>query len=184
MERKTYKNVIENKKCVTFALAEIMAVKPFHEISVTEVCKKAGVSKNTFYRHFENLSDVIYQSISEINEKLVEEAFSFSSHQVDDFIIHVCNGWYENRRLYKGFTQDETIYIIRNMTRKDIVYFFEKNNIDQGKDDLFFEFFSAAFCIFLRWWCLHDFVQTPEEISGRIKKYLYGNVFEELEKYL
>ena len=70
------------------------------------------------------------------------------------------------------------------MTRKDIVYFFEKNNIDQGKDDLFFEFFSAAFCIFLRWWCLHDFVQTPEEISGRIKKYLYGNVFEELEKYL
>lgn len=184
MERKTYKNVIENKKCVTFALAEIMAEKPFHEISVTEVCKKAGVSKNTFYRHFENLSDVIYQSISEINEKLVEEAFSFRSHQVDDFIIHVCNGWCENRRLYKGFTQDETIYIIRNMTRKDIIYFFEKNNIDQGKDDLFFEFFSATFCIFLRRWCLHDFVQTPEEISGRIKNYLSGNVFEELEKYL
>ncbi|MBQ3531522.1 MAG: TetR/AcrR family transcriptional regulator [Oscillospiraceae bacterium] len=184
MERKTYKNVIENKKCVTFALAEIMAEKPFHEISVTEVCKKAGVSKNTFYRHFENLSDVIYQSISEVNEKLVEEAFSFRSHQVDDFIIHVCNGWCENRRLYKGFTQDETIYIIRNMTRKDIIYFFEKNNIDQGKDDLFFEFFSATFCIFLRRWCLHDFVQTPEEISGRIKNYLSGNVFEELEKYL
>ena len=184
MERKTYKNVIENKKCVTFALAEIMAEKPFHEISVTEVCKKAGISKNTFYRHFENLSDVIYQSISEVNEKLVEEAFSFRSHQVDDFIIHVCNGWCENRRLYKGFTQDETIYIIRNMTRKDIIYFFEKNNIDQGKDDLFFEFFSATFCIFLRRWCLHDFVQTPEEISGRIKNYLSGNVFEELEKYL
>ena len=117
------------------ALAEIMAEKPFHEISVTEVCKKASVSKNTFYRHFENLSDVIYQSISEINEKLVEEAFSFSSHQVDDFIIHVCNGWYENRRLYKGFTQDETIYIIRNMTRKDIVYFFEK------KHDFWLDFF-------------------------------------------
>ena len=48
MERKIYKNVIENKKCVTFALAEIMAEKPFHKISVTEVCKKRESAKTLF----------------------------------------------------------------------------------------------------------------------------------------
>lgn len=184
MERKPYKNSVENKSRIIFSLAEIMANKPFHAVSVTEVCKKAGVSKNTFYRHFESLSDVIYQSIGEINNRLVEEAFSLASNQVYDFILHVCSGWYENRVLYKGFTQDETIYIIRSMIRRDIIYFFEKNNIEKTEDDLFLEFFSASFCIFLRWWVLHDFAQPPEEIAERIKEYLYGNVFEELSKYL
>ncbi|MBQ3561511.1 MAG: TetR/AcrR family transcriptional regulator, partial [Oscillospiraceae bacterium] len=49
MERKPYKNSVENKSRIIFSLAEIMANKPFHAVSVTEVCKKAGVSKNTFY---------------------------------------------------------------------------------------------------------------------------------------
>ncbi|MBR2042626.1 MAG: TetR/AcrR family transcriptional regulator [Oscillospiraceae bacterium] len=184
MERKPYKNALENRRYIILAFAEIMEKKPFHEVAVTEVCKKAGVSKNTFYRHFESLSDVIYQSISEINDSLLEETYALKSHKVDDFISIVCRGWYENRVIYKGFTQDETIYIIRSMIRKDIIEFFERNHIEKGSDDLFFEFFSAAFCIFLRWWCLRDFAQPPEEIGARIKEYLYGNVFADMEKYL
>ncbi len=184
MNRKPYKNAVENEQYIIFALAEIMRKKPFHDISVTEVCKKASVSKNTFYRHFESLSDVIYKSISEINNQLLEKTYSLSGSTIYDFILLVCNGWYENRLLYEGFTQDETIYIIKNMIRKDIIDFFERYSIDSDADDLFFEFFSAAFCIFLRWWSLHNFSQPPEEISKRINEYLYGNVFENFEKYL
>ncbi len=150
---------------------------------MTEVCKKAGVSKNTFYRRFESLSDVIYKEISETNDSLVDEAFSLDSHSVDDFILHACNAWYKNRTVYSGFTREETVYIIRNMIRKDIVYYFEKNNISYA-DDLSFEFFSAAFCIFLRWWAIHGFSRPPEYIAARIKEYLYGNIFEYLSKYL
>lgn len=72
---------------------------------MTEVCKKAGVSKNTFYRHFESLSDVIYKEISEINDSLADEAFSLASHSADDFILHACNAWYKNRTVCSGFSQ-------------------------------------------------------------------------------
>ncbi|MBQ7874046.1 MAG: TetR/AcrR family transcriptional regulator [Oscillospiraceae bacterium] len=184
MERKPYKNAVENEQNIIFALAEIMNTKPFHQITVAEVCKKAGVSKNTFYRHFENLSDIIYRSIGEINNRLVEKTYATESHSINDFITLVCNTWYENRLIYKGFTQDEVIYIIRGYIKKDIMEMYEKFGIRNSDDGLFFEFFSTVFCMFLKWWSSRDFSETPEEIAKNIKDYLCGNVLERIEKYL
>lgn len=184
MERKTYKNVIENKKCVTFALAEIMAEKPFYEISVTEVCKKAGVSKNTFYRHFENLSDVVFQTATEINNMALEKNRSIKSKKLSDYIKAGTEIWYEHRKIYGGFIQDETLYIVQNVFRKGLGAFFYDYISDNGEDNLFVEYFSAVLCVFLKWWSRNNFAPSPEEMSERITDYFSGEVSGKLEKYL
>lgn len=181
MERKPYKNAIENRRYIILALAEIMRTKPFHEISVTEVCKKAGVSKNTFYRHFESLSDVIYRAIGEINDKMVEKYSKVNHQTTDDFILYTCNIWYENRELYMGFTQEEVVYIIRGMIKKDAEDFLKIHNLEQKDDNLFCEFFATVFSMFLCWWSKEGFSETPEEIAKQIKFYLCENVLSRME---
>ena len=41
------------------ALLQLLHKKAFAQISVTEVCRKAGVSRMSFYRHFESREDVL-----------------------------------------------------------------------------------------------------------------------------
>jgi len=45
---------LTGKERLIWALAEVLRVKPFHKISIQDVCDKAQVSRQTFYRHFEN----------------------------------------------------------------------------------------------------------------------------------
>ena len=47
------------KECITTALLQLMSEKPISEISVTEIVKRAGVARVSFYRNFESKENVI-----------------------------------------------------------------------------------------------------------------------------
>ena len=62
------------KESLRTALTILMKEKRYDSISVSELCKKAGVSRAAFYNNFSALSDVFAEIartlISEINEKI------------------------------------------------------------------------------------------------------------------
>ena len=55
------------------AMLALLQKKTFEEISVSELCKEAGVNRSTFYQHYRNTSE------------LLEEA---TSYLVDDFLTY------------------------------------------------------------------------------------------------
>lgn len=50
---------LENQDKITRALLELMRQKPFDRVTVTEICRAAGLERMTFYRHFDEKVDVI-----------------------------------------------------------------------------------------------------------------------------
>ena len=53
------KAAIQSQHMITDALFILMKRKPFHQITVTEICDEAAVGRKTFYRNFELREDVI-----------------------------------------------------------------------------------------------------------------------------
>ena len=51
------------------ALLFLLEKKDFEFISVKEICDKAGVSRSTFYLHYENMNDLLIEKIELINKK-------------------------------------------------------------------------------------------------------------------
>lgn len=47
------------KECITTALLQMMENAPFNEIAITDLVKKAGVGRVSFYRNFESKKDVL-----------------------------------------------------------------------------------------------------------------------------
>ena len=47
------------KECITTALLQMMETMPFDEIAITDLVKKAGVGRVSFYRNFESKKDVL-----------------------------------------------------------------------------------------------------------------------------
>ena len=56
------------KESIFIALMILMEKKDFKEITITEVTKKAGVSRMSFYRHYAILEDVINNYLDELFE--------------------------------------------------------------------------------------------------------------------
>ena len=49
---------------LTEALLQLMKKKPLAQITVSELCKKAGVSRISFYRNFESMQDILIQYLT------------------------------------------------------------------------------------------------------------------------
>ena len=48
--------VIEN---ITKALLKLLQEKPIEEISISELCKQAGIGRASFYRNFDSKEDIL-----------------------------------------------------------------------------------------------------------------------------
>ena len=55
------------------ALVTLLALKPFEYITVSEICKEAGVNRSTFYLHYENTLDLL----SETTKRMMDSFLSY-----------------------------------------------------------------------------------------------------------
>lgn len=51
------------------ALIELLNKKSFEFITIKEICKKAGVNRSTFYLHYDNTADLLYETIDNLNKE-------------------------------------------------------------------------------------------------------------------
>ena len=50
------------------ALIQLLNKKSFEFITIKEICKKAGVNRSTFYLHYDNTTDLLYETIDNLNK--------------------------------------------------------------------------------------------------------------------
>ena len=85
------KNEIANnivKESLTDALFYLMSKKEFNDIAITELSKKAGVSRLSFYRNFDSNEDIIKKWITNTTDKLLKESdISYKKDSTKDYFI-------------------------------------------------------------------------------------------------
>ncbi len=64
------------------ALLMLMETKKFTQISVTELCKKAGVSRMAFYGNYESIDDLLDKIVQEYSADLIYRIGSPFRHDV------------------------------------------------------------------------------------------------------
>lgn len=97
------------------ALLELLDRKDLEYISVKEICDKAGVNRSTFYLHYENIGDLLEESIqyviddfvsifknnpqsfiSKMNDCPVEELYLITPQYLSPFLEYIKN----NKRIF------------------------------------------------------------------------------------
>ena len=64
-------------KLMNEALLSLLEKKPFDFITVTDITKKAGVNRSTFYLHYDNVYELLEETIENLNKKFLQ---SFDSN--------------------------------------------------------------------------------------------------------
>ncbi len=64
--------VRRTRKWIGDALADLLQEKPFADISISDITRRAGIARVTFYQHFENKQAVLLALVSEFFEGLYQ----------------------------------------------------------------------------------------------------------------
>ena len=99
------------------ALLLLLEQKEYERITVKEVCRKAGVNRTTFYLHYENMNDLLEETIGMVNERFKEALSAISaddpSREVltsEKYLRPYLGFIKENMRIYRVIHQHDHLF--------------------------------------------------------------------------
>lgn len=95
----------QSKQWIMEAMISLLKHKSFEKISISELTKKAGLSRRTFYRNFNSKTDVIMCSC----ERLCNEYLSYLDRDIDYSVNHIAEVYFSFWELHLDF-----LYLLSN----------------------------------------------------------------------
>ena len=113
-ERNVDSRSLYTKNLIKSSLIELLKTHSFTSVSVTALAEKAGIGRNTFYRHFSNTFEVLVASIDDA----LSEVFNIFSYlgigtkgRLDSYIAPFCE-YVLNTTRYKLLFTDSDLHSI------------------------------------------------------------------------
>jgi len=108
------------------ALLELLEKKDIDYITVTELTKKAGVNRSTFYLHYDDIYDLFEETIENLNKEFLNSFNKLKTVEIkskesaflitEEFLIPYLNFCKKHKRLFKLVHQKPHLF------QNDIVY--------------------------------------------------------------
>ena len=77
----------KTKNLISLALYSLMLRHPYDEISVKDICEKAGVSRMSFYRYFSKKDDIFLDFCDERFEEFYTEINKSNVVTINEFSL-------------------------------------------------------------------------------------------------
>lgn len=79
----------DTKQAIAAAFAEIAQKKPVDKITVKDLVEHCGISRQTFYYHFQDILDVMEWCIQQLLQKATDNSLRFPSEAeaIEEFIV-------------------------------------------------------------------------------------------------
>ena len=149
------------KEAIALALIQIMKNKLFSDITILEIVNKAGVSRSSFYRNFDDKEDVISYYID------------YSPHHLETFLIEKFTLIKENKAFFLALKKNKILHLLYQQANKNTIkniysYNLNENNRYQSA------FFSSASIGVIIEWIQNDLVESEEDMAHIYIDLLYG----------
>ncbi|MDD9270793.1 TetR/AcrR family transcriptional regulator [Paenibacillus sp. GCM10023248] len=130
MDKKTDRRIIRSKEALKQALLNLMVLKDYDAITITEIVEHANYNRGTFYAHYENKEALLDDIMEELIEKLLgsfrapyEHADVFSVSELTAASITIFEHIYQHASIYSTLLKSNVIPNLREkmfLALKDI----------------------------------------------------------------
>ncbi|MHA6251730.1 TetR/AcrR family transcriptional regulator [Oceanobacillus sp. CAU 1775] len=154
------------KDYILQALLELLHEQNFEEITVKQIVKKAGISRSTFYLHFEDkyqLMDNLRKDITAIFLANYDMKNIIDKPPIQKITLQICQHTYEYRDFYKQELNSPAYSKLLSELLKE-------KFIENFKDKGYATFASYGTIGYLANWVQDDFKMTPEEAAEELAR--------------
>ena len=165
------------QRAIGDALLEMLDEKPLNAVSIKELCEHAGVSRPTFYRHFDAVSDVLELYARDISKRQDDIVTSVIGHGMSGkaIIARVCEGFLEFRELFDIARRRDFIaplfghlWTLNGRLIPQLSSFSSDNPLSIDYDTLIYSQGGAFALLFS--WIISDMDRSPEEMGDAIMR--------------
>lgn len=170
---KDNQRVMITKRLLKEALFRILEKKPLDKISVTELCREAGINRATFYRHYNLPRDVMVDTGVELFKRMQESLRTTKSMlDFEQYIEEMCAYLYEHRNIVRTMIRFSDVEIERCF--KEIYQHAlnerggipELKSFDRDSTQLIAAYLGGGGYFMLRQWLTEDIDKTPKEVAS------------------
>ena len=170
MERKIYGK--KTKEYINLALYRLMLKLDYEEISVKDICEKAGISRMSFYRYYNKKDDIFVEYCDEKFAEFFEQFSKIKEPTLEILLYEVFKFVKENQRQLQVMKKANRISLLLEQFEGYAKYTAKKinfSNIKAAKESPQFGAFIAGgiFNVITNW--LNDgMIKSPEIMANEV----------------
>ena len=164
--------VERTKKNISLALYALLLRKPYEEISVSDICRKANVSRVSFYHYYDKKDDILVQFSDERFAEFFDDFTKLDNLTFEDLIVEMFRFLKKNSRQLTILRYAQKENILLEQFHSYGRYIFSHTltaNLLKDKDNPFLIPFlvGGLFQVIMRW-LDEGMVSSPEEIAKSV----------------
>ena len=180
MDKRVYKTLTKIEK----SMVTLLNVKSYDDISIKDICDESGISRVTFYQHYRDKDDFLFQYQKAMMKKGKRRLTQIQFEERRQFFEHALNFWINEGELLLLLLRDNGAYIVHQAIKKNLQQNIEVRLVPimntqalTNKEKYFLIIFmSNAVLGVLQDWVQRGRQESPKEISLMIDK-VFNTVF-------
>lgn len=173
MTQNTKQKNTMTKECIFTALLLLMEQKPYEEITITEIARKAGVSRMSYYRLYKSKDDILIQYADQVFSGFMEELKREKKMDRCLFSLRIFQLCRREHRLMKGvFNAMMYEQVLDRLIQYGTYLAKAVFGMDMKDDwtDYWIHRIAGEYCLVLRRWVRRGMPETPEEMAQFMKE--------------
>lgn len=147
----------------------LLEEKPVSKITVTELCEKAQINRATFYKHYQDVP----QLLEKLEEDLFDQVRDMFRHEATDLEVNLMEMMNYTKREWKKFMALGSDNGDPNLMTKTFLICYENAypilvqnmpEISEAKRQMLFHFMSQGAGGILTWWIKDGMKEKPEAV--------------------
>ncbi|MGN1155405.1 MAG: TetR/AcrR family transcriptional regulator [Agathobacter sp.] len=178
------KRVKKSADLVAEGILQCMETKKFTEITVADIQRASTVGRSTFYRLFDNTSDVLSYLCDQVFEQADREYAQIEELDADETTFRFIRIWMENKRLLKGIIESNRTDLIFQAHMKYLNSgtdtFFPMSEMDEAQKMYLMTMLTACTSALLTAWIKNGAKESAKQLQMRMRECFQalGNIFQ------
>ena len=153
---------------ITKALLILMKKEKYKDITITEICEKAGTTRMSFYRNFSSKEDILKKWVTEITDNfLLISGISYKTDSSRVYFIKLFTHMEQHKAICLSLYEANLIYLVKEQFDRVFV------SIHHNEYDDYKSYFLSGgiYNVFLLW-LMNGCKESPQELAGRLENLL------------
>lgn len=170
------RRVLRTKRMLKDALLELLKDREIEEITISELCRKADVNRNTFYAHYSVPADLL----REIEDDLVSSILKQVAPDIQqgnyrllltNVFTSLANSAPMNKVMQYSIRSGDLMRKFINQVKPQVIAIYEKQFCLSKEDiNIVYEYTTGGTVTLLKEWIEGNFQETPEEMAEKAAK--------------
>lgn len=149
---------------ITESLLLLLKKKEYKDISITEICKKAGVTRMSFYRNFESKEDILFKKVRDVTDCFLKKsAISYKNDTLSSYFAKLFTHMKQQAELCDALNKAGLMHMIKD--EFDRVFL---NTYRQEYGEYKSAFLAGGIYNVFLFWYTNNCRDNPEELAKRL----------------